>query len=110
MDASTLTQLLNSTNSGTGISPLPDFNAIMKSLEPFLIALTVVSVLITVLYLFSVINKWRANKAIIDIKKIVIEMNERDKLRMAQAVMTPAPMIRDNEQPSAVEATLPLTQ
>lgn len=88
MDTETLNQLLEQANSGTGtsISPIPDINAIMQSLAPYMIALTVVSALFTLLYLISVISKWRANKAVLDMKKILMEMNERDKLRGQVAV------------------------
>lgn len=93
MDEATLTQLLNSANSSSGGSSLFDINAIMQSLAPFMIGLTVVSIVITVLYLISVINKWRANKAIVDIKKLLIEMNERDKMRnmIPATPVTPEP-------------------
>lgn len=108
MDEATITQLLNQVNGGTstGTSSLFDVGTIMKSLAPYVIALTAVSIVITVLYLFSVINKWRADKAIVDIKKILIEMNERDKSRMPQDAAMPTP--EGNEQPRAVEASLPV--
>ena len=82
MDEATLTQLLNSAqgSGGTG-TPLIDMNAIMASLAPYMIAMTVVSGLIAILYIFSVISKWRANKAMLDIRKLLVEMNERDKAR-----------------------------
>lgn len=107
MDTETITKLLNSSGGGASTSLLPDFDTIMKSLAPYMIALTVVSILFTLLYLVSVINKWRANKAIIDIKKTLIEMNERDKLRMAQTVMTTAPAPVVNEQPNIIETASP---
>ena len=83
MDESTINQLLGGTSGGTSAASSLNLNSIMSSLAPFMIALTVVSILITVLYFVSIINKWRANKAIIDIKKILTEMNERDKVRLA---------------------------
>lgn len=82
MDESTLMQLLNSTGTDGGTATsLFDMDALMESLAPFILAMTIVSVLLVVLYLVSVINKWRANKAILDIKKLLIEMNKRDRLR-----------------------------
>ena len=91
MDESTLMQLLNSTgtDSGTATS-LFDMDALMESLAPFMLAMTVISVLLVILYLVSIINKWRANKAILDIKKLLIEMNERDRLRYGVDVPQPA--------------------
>jgi hypothetical protein len=93
MDEATLQQILKSVDtSGTGSSTgsLFDINSIMQSLAPYMIALTIVSVLITILYMVSVIAKWRANKAVVDIKKLLIEMNERDKARDRAAPVSPA--------------------
>jgi hypothetical protein len=81
MDEATLNQLLESAKSSGTATGLPDINAIMASLAPYMIAMTVVSVLVMILYIFSVIGKWRANKAMLDIRKLLIEMNERDKAR-----------------------------
>ncbi|MGB4967324.1 MAG: hypothetical protein WBO35_03935 [Candidatus Saccharimonadales bacterium] len=83
MDEATLTQLLNTVNSTSegGTASLFDIDAIIQSLAPYILAMTVVSALIMILYLVSVIGKWRANKAMLDIRKLLIEMNERDKAR-----------------------------
>lgn len=99
MDEATLTQLLNSAGTGSGTSLL-DVNSIVQALAPFILALTVVSILITVLYVASVIGKWRANKAVVDIKKLLIEMNERDKMRDGASPTRIAP-------PEPVPATAP---
>lgn len=98
MDEATLQQILKSVDtSGTGSSTgsLFDINSIMQSLAPYMIALTIVSVLITILYMVSVIAKWRANKAVVDIKKLLIEMNERDKARDRVAPIPPITPIKD---------------
>lgn len=88
MDEATLTQLLNSAQSAGGTStPLIDINAIMATLAPYMIAMTAVSVLIMILYVVSVIGKWRANKAMLDIRKLLIEMNERDKARSGASAL-----------------------
>lgn len=95
MTDETLTQLLTETT--TGGTSLFDVDSIMQQLAPFIWALTIVSLLITVLYLFSLISKWRTNKAIIDIKKLLVEMNERDKLRAIPAAQdVDAPAARDD--------------
>lgn len=107
MDEATLQQLLKTVDtSGTGSSTgsLFDINAIMQSLAPYMIALTIVSVLITILYMVSVIAKWRANKAVVDIKKLLIEMNERDKARDR---VTPAPAITPIRDVLAVAPAAP---
>lgn len=67
----------------------------MQSLAPYILALTIVSILITILYFVSVIAKWRANKAVVDIKKLLIEMNERDKARDRVAPQPPTVPIHD---------------
>jgi hypothetical protein len=83
MDADTLQSLLNSSSSSSSnsLSSLIDINAIIQSLIPYLIALTVVSILLTILYLISIIQKMRANKAILETRDILREMNERDRAR-----------------------------
>jgi|GEM_PF-6878349 len=96
MDTGTLTQLLNGTDTGTGsASPLFDLSSLTSSLAPFILGSAVVTIVLVILYAISVISKWRANKAILDMKKILIEMNERDKLRVEilhpHDTPTPAP-------------------
>lgn len=84
MDASTLEQLnslLGKTNSGSSGGSLFDINAIIQPLMPYLIAISIASILITLLYLISIIDKWRSNRAILEIRKVLREMNDRDKLR-----------------------------
>ncbi len=90
MDEATLTELLKNAQVSTGdTSSLFDINALIQTFAPFMLALTVVSILITVLYIISVISKWRTHKAIMDMRKLLIEMNERDKLRAPQAPVQP---------------------
>ena len=57
---------------------------LLEPLMPFIIALTVVSVIITILYIISIIDKWRQGRAILDMRNILREMNERDKARSSQ--------------------------
>ena len=74
MDAATLQSLLNETSGSGGSSSLFDINALIAPLMPYIIMLTVVSFVITILYFVSVIQKWRANAAIIEIRDILREM------------------------------------
>ena len=86
MDQSTIDQLntlLGKSTTGGSSTGLFDINAIIQPLMPYIIALTVVSVILTVLYCISIIDKWRSNRAILDIRKTLHEMNERDRLRDA---------------------------
>ena len=48
---------------------------------PFIIFVTIASLLIGVLYIISVITTYRSHKATIEMRDIMREMNERDKAR-----------------------------
>lgn len=91
MDEATVNALLQSTTAGGDASSLLNMDALLQSLAPFFLAMTLVSALLVVLYLISIISKWRANKAIIDIKKLLVEMNERDKARHPAPVSPTTP-------------------
>jgi ATP/ADP translocase len=90
MDEATLTQLLESA-SGANTASLFDLDALIQALAPFMIAMTALSILLVALYIVSIISKWRANRAIIDIKKLLIQMNERDKSREARNTLADLP-------------------
>ena len=79
MNISDLESLLNNNSSPTG--SLFDPAKLIEPLMPFIIISTVIFGALAVLYLVSVINSWRANRAIIEMHKILREMNERDKNR-----------------------------
>ena len=53
---------------------------------PYVIVLTIVSIIITILYLISIIQKIRVNSAILEIRKLVRELNERDAQRSVPQV------------------------
>lgn len=96
MDEATITELLKQTQSTDGGSTsLLNLDSLMQALAPFMLTLTIVSILITVLYVISVISKWRANKAIVDIRKLLIEMNEREKLHVSPSPSAaPVPQVQ----------------
>ena len=48
---------------------------------PFIILITVASILIGVLYFLNMITTYRSHKATIEMRDIMREMNERDKAR-----------------------------
>ncbi|NCU37593.1 hypothetical protein EOL96_00825 [Candidatus Saccharibacteria bacterium] len=75
MDPATLESLLLS-GENPSVS-LVDPTEIINTLLPFIILLSVFGVLITVLYIISSIQKMRAYSAVIDIRRMVREMNER---------------------------------
>ena len=93
MDPATLQQIndiLGKTNSSpTAGGGLFDINTLLAPLMPFVIGLSVVSVLITILYLMSAINAWRSQRAILEMRKILREMNERDKARTLPTITSP---------------------
>lgn len=71
MDSSDITSLLGSSSGGG--SPF-NLDSIIQSLMPFMIILTVLSVLLTLLYGWSVFQRWRVNHAIIEIRDILRDM------------------------------------
>lgn len=76
------------TDTTGGISPTiaVDTSAIMATLLPFLIISVLVSLLFAVLYILSIVRKFRVEKAIFETRDILREMNERQK-----AIATPVP-------------------
>lgn len=74
---------LNSLLGGTSDSStsLLDPTKLLAPLMPFMIALTIISTIITILWLVSIIDKWRQGRAILETRDILREMNERDKAR-----------------------------
>lgn len=89
MDPVTLQQIndLLGKNSSTG-APF-DINTLLAPLMPYVIGLSIVSVLITILYLMNAITTYRSQRAVLEIRKILREMNERDKARTP--VIPPVP-------------------
>lgn len=84
MDPTTLQQIndiLGNNNSSGSNSGLFDINSIIAPLMPYIIGLTIVSVLITVLYLMNVVTAYRSQRAILEMRKILREINERDRAR-----------------------------
>jgi hypothetical protein len=82
-DATTLSQIQSmlSGNSSGGTPSLINTDAIIKAMLPITIILTVISVLITVLYVISIVQRMRVNHAILESRDLLREMNERDKAR-----------------------------
>ena len=95
MDSDTASQiqaLLGNSQStgGNGVSLL-DTDALLTALMPITIIGTILSVLIVLLYLFNVIQHYRVNRAIMESRDILREMNAREKAKEAPIVATPAP-------------------
>lgn len=78
-----LESLLSTNSSHTG--SLFDLSSLLEPLMPFLILITVVSLLIGVLYVFNAVTTYRSHKAMIETRDILREMNERDKARSSSA-------------------------
>jgi preprotein translocase subunit SecG len=104
-DSSTLSDLqslLGGSASGSGGTSLIDTDAIIKAMMPITIILTIVSIIISILYIVSIIHRIRVSKATIETRDILREMNERDKARSAPASVlepvaevAPAPIAND---------------
>ena len=77
----------------TSSTPLFDPAKLMEPLIPYIIVLTVISILITLLYIMNVINTWRSHRATIEMRNILREMNARDKVR--------SDFVQDDMQPTA---------
>lgn len=67
--------------SSSNASSLFDPAALLAPLMPFIILITVASILIGVLYILNMITTYRSHKATIEMRDIMREMNERDKAR-----------------------------
>ena len=78
MDSTALQSLLDSSSTGDA-SLVPSVNFNLDFIKPYVIALMVLSILLTILFIINVITHIRVNRAILDIRKIVTEMNERQK-------------------------------
>ena len=99
--------LLNATNGSSGnssLSSLIDVNALVQPLMPYLITLSIVSCIITLLYAVSIIQKWRANKAIIETRDILREMNERQKAAADPSQLTASETAVKSVEPSTTVA------
>ncbi len=73
-----LNSLLGDSSSSSGLF---DPTTLLAPLMPFIILITVASILIGVLYFLNMITTYRSHKATIEMRDIMREMNERDKAR-----------------------------
>lgn len=64
---------------------LLDPAALLAPLMPFIILITIASLLIGILYIISIVTTYRSHKATIEMRDIMREMNERDKARSSSA-------------------------
>lgn len=85
-DSTTLSDLqaILGSSGGDKTPSLIDTDAIVKAMMPITIILTVLSIIITLLYIFSLIQRIRVNKAILETRDLLKEMNARDKTEIAQ--------------------------
>lgn len=74
---------------------LPDTSnllpSVMSTLAPILLLSTILTVVLAVAYIFSVIRRYKVEKAILAMQKDIHELNERDRARSAppEAPITP---------------------
>lgn len=81
MDISNISDLLDKSDNKIDIGSLIDPQTIIEPMLPFIYAMVGISIVMVVLYAFSLVDKWRANRAIININKLLIEMAARDEVR-----------------------------
>lgn len=84
-------------SSGSGVS-LFDTNALLKALMPLTIIATIMSIIIAILYLFNIIQRMRVDRAVIESRNILREMNAREKAKETSVeapVQAPAPVATD---------------
>lgn len=90
-----LDDILSQEPSGSGnIFQMPDLAAsIQEALAPFILLSVIITVIFAVLYIVSLVRRWKVEQAILDIQKTIHEMNERDKARSTPVapVVSPPP-------------------
>lgn len=75
--------LLNGNPTARAASLL-DPATLLAPIMPFIIAMSGATIVISVLYIINVINTFRSQRATIEMRNILREMNERDKARNQQ--------------------------
>lgn len=94
-DLSRIQALLAGQSGPNGGTSLLDTNAIIKALMPITIIATAVSILIAFLYLLSIIQRVRADRAIIESRDILREMNAREKAKESPPTLPVVPSTTD---------------
>lgn len=74
-----LDSLLGGSSGGSLLDPA----TLLAPLMPFVILITVATIVIGVLYILNMITTYRSHRATIEMRDIMREMNERDKARLA---------------------------
>lgn len=97
-DSSTLSELqslLGGASGSSGGPSLIDTDAIIKAMMPITIILTALSVVIALLYIFSLVQRIRVDRATLESRNILREMNARDKARSTTAQQDTSPPASD---------------
>ena len=88
---------------------LPDTStllpSIMSTLAPILLLSTILTIVLAVAYIFSVIRRYKVEKAILAMQKDIHELNERDRARSAAPEAPAVPV----ESERIIAADTPLT-
>ncbi len=79
LDQSTINQLNEILGGSNGTQSLFDIDKLIAALMPFLIIMTISTLVITVLYALHLYQKWRVNHAILEIRDMVREMSGHSK-------------------------------
>ena len=87
-----LTALLNQSQGGMSLF---NMDKITATLMPFMIGLTIMSIVLTILYIFHLVQKIRVDKAILETRDIVREINDREKAKSNPPLPQTAQIERD---------------
>lgn len=93
-DSTTLSQiqsLLGTSAGANGTPTLLNTDALIKALMPITIIATIVSILIALLYIFSVVQRIRVDRAVLESRDLLREMNARQKAAEAIEEIPSAP-------------------
>ncbi len=75
---------------GTSGDSLLDPATLLAPLMPFIVLISIATIVIGVLYILNMITVYRSHKATIETRDILREMNERDKARSSSASDKPS--------------------
>lgn len=81
-------QLTTLLNQAQGDGTLPSIDTLSRMLMPFMIVLTILSIVMTVLYILHLVRKHRIDSAILESRDILREMNEREKATVQPPLVT----------------------
>lgn len=104
MDSSEIDQLSELLGGQSSEGSLINFDALIAAVMPFVIIVTILTFVLTALYCVSIVNKWRANRAIIEIRDMLRDFHTE---RFPQVVPTPEPTPPEDPKPEDLDKKQP---